>query len=194
MAKAIEPSSAYTAILDDIEKKIGNSQGDMHNFRLSTGVLVVDLIMAGGLVPGMTTIAGEEQSGKSTLLMATLHSALQSKIPIIHYLDCENCLTGDNTVLTDKGEQTFYELFKDKDLTKLGSIEEYVNVITPEGKTAKAKLFYGGVKPITKITTETNHHLSGNNHPILVIQSNGSAIWKTSEQIEVGDRVLVKKT
>jgi RecA/RadA recombinase len=81
---------AYTSMLDDIERKLGNTTGDMSNERLSTGMLTVDLIMGGGLVPGMTTIAGIEQSGKSTLMMSALRSAVASKIPVIHYLDAEN--------------------------------------------------------------------------------------------------------
>src|SRR5271168_2375936 len=80
---------AYTSMLDDIERKLGTTGGDMSNQRLSTGMLTVDLIMGGGLVPGMTTIAGMEASGKSTLMMSALRSAVASKIPIIHYLDAE---------------------------------------------------------------------------------------------------------
>jgi len=80
---------AYTSMLDDIERKLGTTGGDMSNQRLSTGMLTVDLIMGGGLVPGMTTIAGMEASGKSTLMMSALRSAVASSIPIIHYLDAE---------------------------------------------------------------------------------------------------------
>lgn len=89
---------AYSGELDAIEKKHRLiSTGMSSRERLSTGMLVPDVIMQGGLLPGMYSIAGPEQSAKSTLCMHVFGSALAAGLPIIQYWDAEGSLDSTYT-------------------------------------------------------------------------------------------------
>ena len=62
--------------------------------RVSSGVLQIDWIYGGGFVPGMSSTAGAEQSGKTTLLyhtLATAHSIL--KLPYTGLYDAEGSVS-----------------------------------------------------------------------------------------------------
>jgi RecA/RadA recombinase len=88
----------YSGQLDLIEKKNRlSTSGVTHQQRLPTGVLVADLIMNGGLLPGMYSIAGPEQSAKSTLCFHTLDSALINDVPIVYYWDAEGSVDPEYT-------------------------------------------------------------------------------------------------
>lgn len=78
-------------VLDAIERKTGGSSTGMGKDvrRMSTGVLMLDLVLGGGLVPGWYTNFGKEQSCKSTAAMTILASALTQKVPILGYFDYE---------------------------------------------------------------------------------------------------------
>jgi len=85
----------YTGILDGIEKDFDLAASEASRDRLSSGLLVVDLISGGGLVPGMVTVSGPEASGKSTLTLTAIKSAMRSDIPIINHYDAEGTAQSD---------------------------------------------------------------------------------------------------
>lgn len=83
----------YSDILDDNEKKFGLADFEMSDDRLSTGLLTVDLLIGGGITcGGLFSISGKEASAKSTLLLHTLKSAIDNKIPIIQVRDAEQSM------------------------------------------------------------------------------------------------------
>lgn len=85
-------AAAYTAAIDANEKKLQLIAGLEQGVRLSTGLLVLDLVTGGGLVPGMYSISGPEQSAKSTNSFHVLKSALKYNVPMIFYFDAENAV------------------------------------------------------------------------------------------------------
>ncbi len=86
---------AYTDLdemLDTIEKETGMTGGGLgKRVTSSTGLLVLDLILGGGLSAGSwNTFFGGEQSSKSTLAMTQLATAAVSReIPVLMYFDFE---------------------------------------------------------------------------------------------------------
>jgi RecA/RadA recombinase len=89
--QTFNPYLNLDAILDDIEKHVGLSEStlDKNEGRLSTGCLVLDIILGGGITAGWYTNFGQEQSCKTTGAMTILVSALMSQVPILVYMDYE---------------------------------------------------------------------------------------------------------
>lgn len=83
--------AAFGKALDRIEKKrgLGSGSGIQHYERLSTGNLSTDLVLGGGLLPGLNSISGKEASGKSTFTNHTTASAIKSHVPHVGNWDCE---------------------------------------------------------------------------------------------------------
>ena len=80
--KRFNPADMLMEEIDIIEKKTGYTNDGIgrHSPRLSTGVLAIDMYMDGGLVPGgWYTVAGGEQSCKSTLTMTLLASVVKQQ-------------------------------------------------------------------------------------------------------------------
>lgn len=74
--------SYFDEAMDMIEKKtkISSRSLAMRGRRLSTGLLALDMYLGGGLVPGSwTTVAGGEQSCKSTTTMSIVAAAIKTK-------------------------------------------------------------------------------------------------------------------
>lgn len=70
-------------------------RGSLLKDALSTGSLAVDLILGGGVPPGMVTIPfGKEQGGKSTLLYSICKSAVDSEIYTM-FFDWEGATDAD---------------------------------------------------------------------------------------------------
>jgi len=85
-------SNDLSNVLDAIEKKYHiNTTSMTKDFHgISTGLLVTDLILSGGIRSGCwATFYGGEQSAKSTHTMKVLSSALNSNVPILMYWDYE---------------------------------------------------------------------------------------------------------
>lgn len=78
-------------VLDAIEKKIGVTSSGMNSNekRMSTGMLMYDLILGGGITDGWYTAFGKEQSCKSTGAMTLLASGIINNIPVLGYFDYE---------------------------------------------------------------------------------------------------------
>lgn len=83
----------YNDLLDAVEKKNSLISSGIHSpDRLSTGNLVADLVMGGGLLPGLHSIAGPEQSAKTTLSTHILASSIKEQIPLVIAYDAENSI------------------------------------------------------------------------------------------------------
>lgn len=86
------PGIDVDQVLDNIEKKIGISSigmGGAGDVRMSTGLLMLDLVLGGGITAGWYTNFGEEQSTKSTTAMAIMAYAITQNVPILAYADYE---------------------------------------------------------------------------------------------------------
>lgn len=90
-APATIPGLDIDDVLDSIERKTGGSSTGLGKnvARMSTGNLMLDIVLGGGIVPGWYTNFGKEQSCKSTAAMTIIASALSQKVPILGYFDYE---------------------------------------------------------------------------------------------------------
>jgi hypothetical protein len=110
-------------ILDGIEKSIGLSDGSLNTKekRLSTGMLIFDVLLGGGLTAGWYTNYGKEQCCKTTSVLEILIESLLSKIPFKYYFDYEGSGSGQakyiENIMDKKGVKgTVNEVFGEKDL------------------------------------------------------------------------------
>lgn len=89
--KALATNLDLADALDAIEKHYGMSGSSVSKDepRQDTGLLVIDLILGRGLVPGWYTIFGPEQSCKSTTAVTILANMLNSLVDVILYFDYE---------------------------------------------------------------------------------------------------------
>lgn len=71
---------------------------------VSTGLLMVDLCMGGGLRPGMVTAAAEEQCAKTTLGVTALASGVKRDVPFLAMVDYEGS--------TKAAKRYVHEIFK----------------------------------------------------------------------------------
>ncbi len=90
----------YDQVLDVVEKrfKLSASMNDRFKYARSSGLLVMDLMLGGGLiVGGMYTVAGMEQTAKSTFIMNFLAKQLSEEEPpkITAYFDGEGSFSPD---------------------------------------------------------------------------------------------------
>lgn len=185
----------FDAILDALEKDVGlSSVNPASRVNTSTGLLSLDLMLEGGLVTGgWYTFFGGEQSSKSTLAMTQLaRAAVLRQIPILMYFDFEGCVTEDTLVSTPEGQKPIKDLVKGLTLAPGSYADVDFTINSVDGPVQIHKVFYSGVKPITRIELENRLSLKGNNHPVLVRTEAGLA-WKDIENIKEGDRVIVKK-
>lgn len=71
---------------------------------VSTGLLMIDLCMGGGLRPGMVTAAAEEQCAKTTLGVTALASGVKRDVPFLAMVDYEGS--------TKAAKRYVHEIFK----------------------------------------------------------------------------------
>lgn len=193
----------YDNVVDQIEKKfrIGSTEQNANLRRanaLSTGILSIDLMLGGGILPGgWYTNFGPEQSCKSTLVQHLIASAIDSNVPIVHYWDFEGCVTEDTLVVTPSGVRSFASILEEVSKTiTLPTIKGWIegfetDVTSANGEAQKAKVYYGGERETCRIEAESGHALTGANHPVLVVLPDGSGIWKKIEDVKVGDEILI---
>ena len=107
--------------LNQIEKKTGigsTGMGGYGDTRMSTGLLMLDLISGGGITAGWYTTFGEEQSCKSTLAMSIASFAVTQDVPILAYSDFEGSTTPNyvqNILNTQGVDATVEDVFGVKD-------------------------------------------------------------------------------
>lgn len=71
---------------------------------VSSGLLMVDLILGGGMRPGMLTAAAEEQCAKTTLALTGLAAAVKRDVPFLAMVDYEGS--------TKAAKRYVHEIFK----------------------------------------------------------------------------------
>ena len=195
-APAFNPYGKLDAVLDGIEKHIGLSESSMDTSekRLSTGMLMLDIVLGGGLTAGWYTNFGQEQTCKTTGAVTILSAALNSDVPILGYWDYEGCLTYDAPVVVNGKQQHLGDLFVGLDLKPYIAFDTSklnITVDSPCGPQQVVAASYKGKKPITRIEIE-GAELEGYKHPVLVCTSDGCLQWKYLEELSENDSVVAE--
>lgn len=88
---AFNPLAGIDDVLDDIEKNVGISEAtlDPSEKRMSTGLLMQDIVLGGGITAGWYTNFGQEQTCKTTDAISVLASSLGYPVPIRVFFDYE---------------------------------------------------------------------------------------------------------
>lgn len=99
---------SYTELVDEVERKVKLSDASTFTRdRMSTGFGSLDLILGGGIAPGMYTFFGPEQSCKTTTALMVMGSALTKDVPLIGFWDYEGSAGADpeymESILTTLG-------------------------------------------------------------------------------------------
>lgn len=104
--KVFNPLQGIDDQLDEIEKSYSLTGSSMlpGEKRQTTGLLGLDLVLGGGIVPGWYTTFGPEQSCKSTLTMWMMLACIDSGIPIKAIWDYEGSTQPD---YIDNQKKTF---------------------------------------------------------------------------------------
>jgi hypothetical protein len=182
--------------LDAIERKLGTGSlglGGDNEGRMSTGMLVYDLILGGGLVPGWYTNFGKEQSCKSTSTMTMTASAVNEGIPIIAVYDYDGCYPDYVTVDIDGKSVPMSDLVKDIVVPEhVSFIQKEVEVDTVGGK-ARGIVYYGGRHDVTRLTMEDGGTMDGYRHPMLVKEASGLILWKYIEDVQEGEVIYKRR-
>lgn len=98
MASSFDPYVNIDDVLDGIEKdfSLTNSTLDRTEQRTSTGLLSLDLVLGGGIVPGgWYTLFGHEQTCKSTLASTILANSLNTSVPVVQIWDYEGSVSSE---------------------------------------------------------------------------------------------------
>lgn len=159
-----------------------------------TGLLGVDLMLGGGIFPGLWyTIYGGEGSAKSTLLTQTLFSFARLGISGQHY-DFEGCVTCDVSVTTQHGETKAISLVSHIDNPQPGewySAIPNTQLLTAGGMGDVVRIGYKGEKPVHRLRTEKGRTLTGYAHPVLTLRD-GCLVYVNMEDVLVGDEVVTR--
>lgn len=194
-AKQVFVEVNYDGILDAIESEYKLTQANMDpevrtSSMVNSGMLVTNLILGGGIIPGgWYTIFGGEQSAKSTHIMTMVSNAFNNDVPVIVYYDYEGCVQSDTRLLVN-GEEVSFRDFIPKELPEKEGWTGIKVKSDTLGGTVNAEVFYGGIKPLTEIKTESGKVLRGYNHPVMVKDSEGLLQWRLIEGIKRGDVVI----
>ncbi len=194
--KAFDPYAHLDAEIDSMEKKFGLTSMAVSESedRLSTGLLTVDTILAGGLLPGgWYTFFGGEQSCKSTLA-TTCMGAIATDVSFngrasLH--DFEGCICDDSIVITKNGPVSLRSILP-ATLPEEGVAHRLdIEVESVDGMQMSQYVFNKGVRPITKIRTKGGRWLRGFAHPVL-IEREGRLGWELIENLVDGDKLVTK--
>lgn len=118
--KAVEtvtPSYSMNALLDymtksaDVVEKEENLTANINDsYRLSTGLLVLDMLLDGGICSSWYSVSGEEASWKTGSAITMVKAAADNQVPLIYYMDAENALKTKAvkaTFKTDNADNVF---------------------------------------------------------------------------------------
>lgn len=194
--------SLYQDVVDEVDRKVHLSDvSTFSSHRMSTGLACLDLVFGGGIVPGMYTFAGQEQSCKTTTMLTILGASLRKRVPLLQFWDAEGCLVESTTYLSRGKAVPLRELF---DLSSVNlslgprwvGMFQLIDTHSNSGKFLErpAQLYYGGKKETTKVTLEDGTTLEGARHPVFVLSEDGSVVEKMIEDLSPGDTLLFKKT
>jgi len=192
------PYAHIDAEIDSMEKKfkLSSMAIDKDEPRFSTGLLSLDVALAGGLLGGgWYTVFGGEQSCKSTGAMTILSSIMSQKdfVGKAAYFDYEGCVSADTEVITPEGPMPLRDLLPDELPEEGVAFDLPMEVESVDGMQKSQSVFNKGVRPITKVTTETGKFLRGFKHPVYTLRY-GSLWWVLMEDLQEGDHVVVKGT
>lgn len=82
--------SLYQDVVDEVDRKVHLSDvSTFSSHRMSTGLACLDLVFGGGIVPGMYTFSGQEQSCKTTTMLTILGASLRKRVPLLQFWDAE---------------------------------------------------------------------------------------------------------
>ena len=198
VSELFNPLANIDAQLDSIEKdySLSGSSLNRDEVRQHTGLLVQDLILGRGLVPGWYTFFGPEQSCKSTGASTLLSASLNSAVPIIAIFDFEGCLVRETPITLNGEQKQLGHLFEGQSW-KEGE-RKYLDgttfIETAEGEAVIESILYHGEEETTKLTTAGGRELVGFHHPVLVLDEEGNLTMRYLENLKVGDKVVVKRT
>lgn len=108
------------AVLDNIEKSVGLSESTLNTNegRMSTGYLMLDIVLGGGITAGWYTNFGHEQSCKSTGANTLLLSGVKHEVPFLSMFDYEGSSEPNylETLMRNMGlPGTIRDVFGEKD-------------------------------------------------------------------------------
>jgi RecA/RadA recombinase len=115
-----DPSAEIQSTLDKVAFKMADADTLDDVQPMSSGLLIIDCMTGGGIRPAMYTSAGKEQTGKTTLALTILASAIHEKIHTKSVRDYEGS-TGNSIPYVTSIMQTYGvnlnkdELFGKKD-------------------------------------------------------------------------------
>jgi hypothetical protein len=191
------PYAHIDAEIDGMEKKfkLSSMAIDKDEPRFSTGLLSLDVMLAGGMLGGgWYTCFGGEQSCKSTTAMTILSSIMSQKdfVGKAAYFDYEGCVSADTEVITPEGPMPLRALLPDELPEEGVAFDLPMEVESVDGMQKSQSVFNKGVRPITKVTTETGKFLRGFKHPVLTRRGDNLG-WVMLEELQAGDLVVVKQ-
>lgn len=105
------------------------------------------------------------------------------------------CLVGDTLVNTDSGILKLSDLILDEDKDKKCFLRELKDIkVDSEHNIREANMsFVNGKYETLKVVLEKRFEIQGTpNHRIRVMSNNGEVIWKSLEELKIGDFVAVK--
>ena len=195
-APVFNPYGNLDDVLDSIEKHIGLTDGGLSTGerRMSSGLLMNDIVLGGGITAGWYTNFGQEQTCKTTNAVTMLISAINTDVPLIGYWDFEGCLTYDAQVIINGKQQHLGDLFVGLALKPYMAFDTSkldITVDSPCGPQKVVAASYKGPKPITRIEVGEKE-LEGYKHPVLVCTAEGLLAWKYLEELRVGDLVATQ--
>lgn len=122
--KGFDVNSLIYGTLNDVAKRQGLAASSLEvSPPVSSGLLMVDMILGGGLRPGMLTAAAQEQCAKTTLALTSMAAAIKKDIPFLAFVDYEGS--------TKSSKRYVHEIVKGQGV-KL-SMHEIFGKASPEG-------------------------------------------------------------
>lgn len=194
---AFNPYAHIDAEIDSMEKKfrLSSMAIDKDEPRFSTGLLSLDVALAGGLLGGgWYTCFGGEQSCKSTTAMTILSSVMAQKsfVGKASYFDYEGCVTEDMEVITKEGPVKLRDILPSVIPAEGEAFPLSMMVESVDGLQESQYVYNKGIRPITKITTSSGKTLRGFKHPVLTRRGDQLG-WVMLEDLQPDDEVVVKR-
>jgi RecA/RadA recombinase len=88
--KRFDVNALIHGTLNEVAKRQGLAASSLEVAPpVSSGLLMVDLLLGGGLRPGMLTAAAQEQCAKTTLALTSMAAAIKKDIPFLAFIDYE---------------------------------------------------------------------------------------------------------
>ncbi len=100
------------------------------------------------------------------------------------------CVVGDTLILTDEGPQAIEELSEWREVDQFTPLN--LRVATSNGQSLASAFYYNGMRATIKVKLAYGYELEGTtNHPIRILQGDGSTAFKQLSELKVGDIVPV---